>query len=173
MANSYMRIDGIDDFKGMASIKEISGKKGLFPINSFDFGFSRSIFVDVGSAGDAETGIPVLSDLTITRDEDGAAALIQTLFFAPGKQGKIIELVSTKTANDGKGLQPTQMITLEEGRISSYNSSGGSSTLCIAYTSISITHYYETESGSVEKTDTIKFDLRSGQLVSGNQQAMK
>ena len=33
MSNTYMRIDKIDDFKGMASIKEVGGKKGLFPID--------------------------------------------------------------------------------------------------------------------------------------------
>ena len=48
MSQTYMRIDKIDDFKGMASIKEVGGKKGLFPIDSFNYGFSRSINVAVG-----------------------------------------------------------------------------------------------------------------------------
>ena len=173
MANTYMRIDKIDDFKGMASIKEVGGKKGLFPIDSFNYGFSRSINVDVGAAGDAETGLPSLSDISVSRPDDGASAVLQTLFFAPGKVGKTIELVSTRTATDGKGLQPTQVITLEEARISSYAAGDGSCSISIAYTSISIAHYFEGTGGNVEKSDTVKFNLKDGQLASGNQDAMK
>ena len=173
MSNTYMRIDKIDDFKGMASIKEVGGKKGLFPITSFNYGFSRSINVAVGSAGDAETGIPSLSDLSVSRPDDGASAVLQTLFFSPGKVGKTIELISTRTATDGKGLQPTQVITLEEARISSYAAGDGSCAITIAYTTISIAHYFEGTGGTVEKSDTVKFNLKDGQLASGNQDAMK
>ena len=173
MANMYMRIDGITDFKGMATVKEVAGKKGLFPIDNMDYGFSRAIFVDVGSSGDAETGVPALSDITVSRMEDGASALLQTLFFSPGDKGKTIEFIATRTANDGKGLQPTQVITLEEARVSTYAAGGGASTIGIAYTTIAIAHYFANEAGAVEKSDTVKFDLRSGELVSGNQDAMK
>ena len=173
MSQTYMRIDKIDDFKGMASIKEVGGKKGLFPIDSFNYGFSRSINVAVGSAGDAETGIPSLSDLSVSRSDDGASAVLQTLFFSPGKVGKTIELISTRTATDGKGLQPTQVITLEEARISSYAAGDGACAITIAYTTISIAHYFEGTGGTVEKSDTVKFNLKDGQLSSGNQDAMK
>jgi type VI secretion system secreted protein Hcp len=173
MANTYMRIEGIDDFKGMASVADVGGKKGLFPIESLSYGFSRSIHIDVGSSGDAETGLPVLSDVSVNRSDDGASAVLQTLFFSPGAKGKTIEFVSTRTATDGKGLQPTQVITLEEARISSYSAGSGSSTVSIAYTTISVAHYFEGTGGLVEKSDTVKFNLKDGQLVSGNQAAMK
>lgn len=168
-----MRIDGIDDFKGMASVPDVGGKKGLFPVEHLSYGFSRSIFVAVGASGDAETGVPSLSDITVGRAEDGASAVLQTLFFSPGAAGKTIEFVATRTAADGKGLQPTQVITLEEARISSYAGGSGASTISIAYTAISIAHYYEATGGAVEKSDTVKFNLKDGQLVSGNQAAMK
>ena len=173
MANTFMRIDKIDDFKGMASIKEVGGKKGLFPIDTFNYGFSRSINVDIGSAGDAETGVPSLSDISMTRPDDGASAVLQTLFFSPGKVGKTMEIVVTRTATDGKGLQPTQVITLEEARISSYSAGNGSCDSTIAFTTISIAHYFEGTGGTVEKSDTVKFNLKDGQLSSGNQDAMK
>lgn len=170
---TYMRIDKIDDFKGMASIPDVSGKKGLFAIDNFSYGFARSINVDVGASGDAETGVPSLSDITVQRTDDGASAVLQTLFFSPGAKGKTMEFVATRTATDGKGLQPTQVITLEEARISSYSAGGGSSSITIAYTTISVAHYFEGTGGTVEKSDTVKFNLTSGQLVSGNQAAMK
>ncbi|WP_310621199.1 type VI secretion system tube protein Hcp [Flexibacterium corallicola] len=173
MSGYYMRIDGITDFKGMATVKEIAGKKGFFPISNMGFSFSRSIFVAVGSAGDAETGIPAVGDINIERGNDAASAILETMFFAPGAKGKTIEIVTTKTKNDGKGLQPTLVLTLEEARISSYAYAGEQTSLSIAYTVVSIAHYFETESGEVVKSDTVKFDLKSGELVSGNADAQK
>ena len=173
MANIYMRIDGINDFKGMASVKEIASKKGFFPVGSFSLGFSRSVFVAVGSAGDAETGVPTLGDVQIQREADSASGILETLFFAPGDKGKTFEIVETKAKNDGSGLIPVQIITMEEARISSYSAVPGSNTLAIAFTTISITHYYEDAAGKVEKGDVVKFDLKLGKLESGNQDAMK
>lgn len=173
MSNIYMRIDGINDFKGMATVKEIAGKKGFFPLSSFGMSFSRSIYVAVGSAGDAETGIPVLSDISISREPDNASGILETLFFAPSDKGKTIEIVETKTKNDGGGLVPRRIITMEEARISSYSTTNGASNISIAYTVLSVTHYYETEAGAVEKGDVVKFDLKTGTLESGNQEAKK
>lgn len=173
MSGYYMRIDGIDDFKGMATVKEIASKKGFFPISDVDFGFSRSIYVAVGSANDAETGVPAIGDINIKRGNDAASAILETLFFAPGKAGKTIEIVITKTQNDGKGLQPTLVVTLEEARLSSYFYAGDQTSMSIAFTVISIAHYYETEAGEVVKSDTVKFDLKLGELVSGNSDAQK
>ncbi|WP_310620645.1 type VI secretion system tube protein Hcp [Flexibacterium corallicola] len=173
MSSSYMRIDGIDDFKGMATVKDIGSKKGFFPIDSLSFGFSRSIYVAVGASGDAETGIPSLGDISISRVNDAASAILETMFFAPGKVGKTIELVTTKTKNDGKGLQPTMVITLEEARLSSYSYQGEFTSMTIAFTVVSIAHYFETEAGEVVKSDTVKFDLKTGELVSGNTDAQK
>ncbi|MDX8355170.1 type VI secretion system tube protein Hcp [Cognatiyoonia sp. IB215182] len=173
MANIYMRIDGINDFKGMASVKEIASKKGFFPVGSFSLGFSRSVFVAVGSAGDAETGVPTLGDVSIQREADSASGILETLFFAPGDKGKTFEIVETKAKNDGSGLIPVQIITMEEARISSYSAAPGSNALTIAFTTLSITHYYEDAAGKVEKGDVVKFDLKLGKLESGNQDAMK
>lgn len=173
MAGVFMRIDGINDFKGMASVKEIATKKGFFPISSFLFGWSRSVFVAVGSSGDAETGIPSLGDVQVDREPDAASAILETLFFSPGDKGKTFEIVETKTMNDGKGIAPRRVITLEEARLSSYSTNPGGSSMSLAFTTISITHYYEDTAGKVEKGDVVKFDLRTGELVSGNADAKK
>ena len=90
MSQTYMRIDKIDDFKGMASIKEVGGKKGLFPIDSFNYGFSRSINVAVGSAGDAETGIPSLSDLSVSRSDEAHLPFCRPCSFRLEKLAKLL-----------------------------------------------------------------------------------
>lgn len=173
MSGLFMRVDKIDAFPGMATVKEIGGKKGFFPIDSYALGFSRMVHVAVGSAGDAEVGVPALSDLTISRGADNASAVLSTLFFAPSDKGKTFEVVETKQKNDGKGLIPVKIITVEEARISDYAIQPGANTFSIAYTSMSITYYVESETGSVAKGDTVKFDLKTGTLVSGNADAMK
>lgn len=173
MAGVFMRVDGIDSFNGMASVKEIAGKKGFFPVSHYEMGYSRSISIAVGASGDAETGIPALSDLQVNREPDAASAILETLFFAPGDKGKTFELVETKTKNDGAGMIPVRVITMEEARLSSYKTEPGKCKMTLAFTTLSVTHYYETTSGAVEKGDVVKFDLRTGELVSGNQAAKK
>ncbi|MBW4964199.1 type VI secretion system tube protein Hcp [Sulfitobacter sp. CW3] len=173
MSGIFMRIDGIDSFKGMASVEEIAGKKGFFPISSFSMGYSRSIYVAVGSAGDAESGIPAIGDVSIMREPDAASAILETLFFAPGDKGKTIEIVETKTNPGGDGMIPRRVVTLEEARLSSYGTDPSACTMTLAFTTISVTHYFQTDAGGVEKGDVVKFDLKTGKLVSGNQAAKK
>lgn len=170
MASIFMRIDGIKEFKGMASIGKINSKEGFFPIGSFSFGFSRSVFVDVGSSGDAETGVPTIGDVSIEREADSASAILETLFFAPGENGRTIEIIETKASRKGDGLVPVQIIGMEEARISSYMAQPGQNALTIAFTTLEMTHYFETEAGKIEKSDAVKFDLKSAKLVSGNSQ---
>jgi type VI secretion system secreted protein Hcp len=168
-----MRIDGIDKFKGMATVDSIAGKKGFFPITTFNVGYSRSINVKVGASIDAETGIPAIHDVQVTRSPDAASAIMETLFFAPGDKGKTFEIIETKTGTDGKGMVPRRIVTLEEGRLSSYESDASNTSFTIAFTSVSTTHYFQNDSGKVEKGDVVKFDLKEGVLVSGNQDAQK
>jgi type VI secretion system secreted protein Hcp len=173
MSGLFMRVDGIDSFPGMATVKEINSKKGFFPVESYSLGFSRSIFVAVGSSGNAEVGVPALSDLSVSKQADNASAVLSTLFFAPSDKGKTFEIIETKQKNDGKGLIPVKVITVEEARLSSYQVVPGMNEMSIAYTSIAITYYVESETGEVSKGDTVKFDLATGTLVSGNAAAMK
>ncbi len=173
MSGIFMRVDGIDSFSGMATVKEINGKKGFFPVDAYSLGLSRSIYIAVGSSANAEVGVPALSDLMVTKQADNASAVLSTLFFAPSDKGKTFEIVETKQKNDGKGLIPVKVITVEEARLSSFDVSPGQNTMAIAYTSIAIAYYVESESGQVSKGDTVKFDLATGTLVSGNADAMK
>lgn len=173
MSGLFMRIDGIDTFPGMATVKEIAGKKGFFPVDAYSVGFSRSVYVAVGSAGDAEVGVPAISDLMVSRGADNASAVLSTLFFAPGDKGKTFEILETKQKNDGKGLIPVKIVTVEQGRLSSYDVTPGQNTMSISFTTVSITYYVEDEAGAVTKGDTVKFDLKTGELVSGNAEAQK
>lgn len=173
MSGMFMRIDGIDDFPGVSTVKEIAGKKGFFPVQSYSLGFSRSVSITVGSAGDAEVGVPSITDLIVSRGADNASAVLSTMFFAPGDTGKIFEILETKQKNDGQGLIPVKIITVEQARMTGFEASPGLNNIRIAFTSVAITYYVEDEAGAVTKGDTVKFDLKAGLLVSGNAEAMK
>lgn len=168
MSGLFMRIDGIDSFSGMATVKEIAGKKGFFPVDSYSLGFSRSIYVAMGSAGDAEVGLPAISDLIVSRGADNASALLSTLFFSPGEKGRTFEILETKQKVDGQGLTPLKVITLTEGRLSSFDLTPGTNNLSISFTNVSIAHYLEDEAGGVKKGDVVTFDLKVGELTSGS-----
>lgn len=166
----YMKIDKLDDIKGSATLKEVGGKKGLIPIDSLNWGTSRSVRIQVGAASGAETGQVAVSDVSISRSADGASPYIETFFFAPTADGKTVEFLLTKADRDGAGEIPSMIISLEEARPNAYNiscqQSSAQETFSIAYTSFAITHYTEDEGGKIEKGDTIKFDLKTAQLVS-------
>ena len=109
----------------------------------------------------------------VSRGADNASAVLSTMFFAPGDKGKTFEILETKQKNDGKGLIPVKIITVEQGRLSSYDVTPGQNTMSISFTTVSITYYVEDEAGAVTKGDTVKFDLKTGELVSGNAEAQK
>ena len=166
----YMRVDGVTP-KQTATVEKIGGKDNLFPISSVQYGGGRSIYVEVGSSGSADVSQVSISELTVTRTTDGASAALQTLLFAPSAAAKTMEIIVPTMDRDGKGLIPQQLITLEEARISSYSASGGgegptSESVSVSFTSIAIAHYTQDTSGEVKKGDTVKFDLKTGKLVS-------
>ena len=168
-----MRIDKVTKFPGMASVKKINDVEGFFPIGSYDVSFARSIYVAVGATSDAETGLPSLGDVSVQRQSDNASAILATLFFAPGSKGVTMEIVETQGGADGQALAVTKRVVMEEARLSSYNTTPTGTSMGISYSAISITNYVVDSKGNVEKGDTVKFDLKSGTLQSGNQDVMK
>lgn len=166
----YMKIDKLDEIKGSATLKEVGKKKGLIPVSSINWATSRPVSVQVGAASGAETGQVSLSDVSVSRSADGASPFIETFFFAPTSDGKTVEFLITKADRDGAGEVPSMILTLEEARPNSYSISCEQATaqeyFTIVYTAFSITHYTEDEGGKIEKGDTIKFDLKTAQLVS-------
>lgn len=169
MANLYMRIDSLKSIKGSATLEEIGGKKGFMPIDSAQFGVGRAISISVGAATSGEMGTVNFADISVARGCDGASPYLQTFFFAPGENGQMVEIVVTKGDRTGEGLIPSMLITLEEARMSSYSlgaGSGTSETFTLAYTKVAIAHYIEEADGTVKKSDTVTFDLKTAKLVS-------
>lgn len=171
MASIYMRIDGLDSIKGAATIGDIGGKKGFFAIDNVSWGAVRGVGVDVGNANNADQGMVALGELNISRQSDGATPHLATFLFAPGAEGKTVEVLLTKPSREGNGADPYMIITLEKARISNYNIScvDGSlpgESLSLTYTTITKVYYQEGDGGKIEKGDTVKYDVTTAKLES-------
>ncbi|MBB1486614.1 Hcp family type VI secretion system effector [Oceanospirillum sediminis] len=171
MASMYMRIDGINDIKGAATIGEIGGKKGFFAINFMDWGAARGVSVDVGNANNADKGMVALGEINIARESDGASPQLTTFLFSPGAEGKTVEILLTKPSREGNGADPYMVMTLEKARIAHYSVScndGGlpGETFSMTYTTLAITYYQEADGGKIEKGDTVKYDVTTAKLES-------
>ena len=171
MASIFMRIDGLNDIKGAATVADIGGKKGFFAIESVTWGANRGVAVDVGNANNADRGMVSLDAINISRTSDGATPHLATFLFAPGAEGKTIEILLTKPSRDGAGADPYLAITLEKARISNYLISGAEGSLpvesfSLTYTTLSNVYYQESDGGKIEKGATVKFDCTTGKLVS-------
>ncbi len=171
MASMFMRIDGLDDIKGGASVADIGGKKGVFAIDSMSWGAVRGVSIDVGNANNADQGMVALGEISISRGADGASPHLTTMLFAPGAEGKTIEIILTKPDRGGDKVQPHTIFTLDKCRMSNYQVSCGDGSLPnesfgLIYTIIAITYYTEGVDGAIEKGDTIKFDVTTAKLES-------
>lgn len=166
MTSLFMRIDGIDDFAGMATVEKIQNKSGFFPLDSYSIGFARSIDIKIGAVGDAEVGVPSVSDVVISRRPDNASSILASLFFSPGAKGRVFEILETKQATDGKGLIPVKAIKLEQARISSFDGSPGGNSFTIAFTFIEMAFWLEDGAGNVTKGSVVSYDLAKGQVKS-------
>lgn len=171
MASIFMRIDGIDSIKGAATIGDIGSKKGFFAIDNMSWGAVRGVNIDVGNANNADQGMVALGELNISRVSDGASPHLTTLLFAPGPEGKTIDLLLTKPSRTGDGADPYLIITLEKARMSNYNVSCSDGVLpqesfSLTYTIVSLVYYNETDGGEIQKGDTIKYDVTTAKLES-------
>lgn len=171
MASIFMRIDGVNSIKGAATVGDIGGKKGFFAISSMSWGANRGVAVDVGNANNADKGMVSLDAISIDRTSDGASSYLATFLFAPGAEGKTVEILLTKPSRDGSGADPYLVMTLEKARIASYSISGSDGALptehfTLTYTTLSNVYYQEGDGGKIEKGDTVKFDCTEGKLVS-------
>lgn len=171
MASIYMRIDGNDTIKGSATVTDIGGKKGFFALNSASWNAMRNVSVDIGNADNNDGGMVALGEIQCTKQLDGASPFITTFLFAPGEEGKKIEIVFTKPNRAGKGLIPYLILTLENARISNYSVSGSdgsqpSESFAMTYSTIGQTYYVESEGGKVEKAAEVAFNTQTAEITS-------
>lgn len=171
MASIFMRIDGLNTVKGAATVDDIGGKKGFFAINEVSWSGDRGVGIDVGNANNADKGMAALGQVQIRRAADGASPYLTSFLFSPGAEGKTIEIVMTKPSRTGAGMDPFLIITLEKSRMSHYNMSCSDGELPreefdLTYTTLSKVYYQETDGGTIEKGDTVKFDVTTANLES-------
>ncbi len=171
MASMFMRIDGITNMKGVATLEKIGGKEGFFAIDAMSWASDRSIGINIGNSNNSDSGAISLSPVMINRAADGASPYLTTFLFAPGAQGQKIEIVFTKPNRDGEGMDPYLIVTLEGARVSHYAIQGSDGSLpvesfSLTYTTISQVYYHEDTTGVIAKGDTVKFDCPLGKAVS-------
>ncbi|MDE0784209.1 MAG: type VI secretion system tube protein Hcp [Planktomarina sp.] len=168
----FMSIDGLDQakLKGSATIKKINDEEGFMKIDSINYERNRPINIRVGDANTAQTGQVELSDITVTRQMDGASSWIQTLFFTPRGKERNFKFVVAKTSMDGKSQVPALGIVANEGRLTSYAVSATeeerTETFTITYTSYMTTHYQEGMMGKIDELGKVGFDKKVAALTS-------
>ncbi|ASI96978.1 type VI secretion system tube protein Hcp [Vibrio parahaemolyticus] len=175
MASIYMRVSGLQ-VEGAATIGQLEtaeGKNdGWFAINSYSWGGVRNVAMDIGNGTNADSGMVGVSEVSVTKEVDGASEDLLSYLFNPGKEGKTVEIAFTKPSNDGQGADVYFQVKLEKARLVSYNVSGtdGSQpyeSLSLSYTSISQKHHYEKEGGELQSGGVVTYDLPTGKMTSG------
>lgn len=157
----YMKYDGID---GQVTA---AGFEKQIELQSCQMGVHRAVSAG-GHGGNREASTPSVSEIVVTKSQDGASAdLFKAALFGEGK--KVI-ITFCKTSTDGKSMQTYMVMTLENSLISSYSVSGhggpGSDrpmeSLSINFTKI---EYKVVESDAKNKADKPKiaaWDLDKG-----------
>ncbi|GAA5647403.1 MULTISPECIES: Hcp family type VI secretion system effector [Vibrio] len=170
MASIFMRIDGTTP-KGAATVEKIGGKDGFFAIGNVSWGAVRGVGIDVGNANNADQGMVALGEINISRACDGASPYLTTFLYAPGAEGKTVEIVMTKPNREGSGADPYLILTLTAARMASYNMTGSDGALpneafSLTYTKISKAYYIEAEGGKIEKGPEVGFDATTAKVTS-------
>ncbi|MFY2508617.1 type VI secretion system tube protein Hcp [Vibrio pectenicida] len=170
MASIFMRIDGTTP-KGAATVEKIGGKDGFFAIDTVTWNAVRGVGIDVGNANNSDQGMVALGEINVTRGCDGATPHLTTFLYAPGAEGKTIEIVMTKPNREGSGADPYLILTLNAARMSSYNMAGSDGSLpnesfSLTYTEISKAYYIEGEGGKIEKGPEVGFDATTAKVTS-------
>ncbi|CAH0539719.1 Hcp family type VI secretion system effector [Vibrio marisflavi] len=170
MASIFMRIDGVTP-KGAATVESIGGKSGFFAIDSASWSAVRGVGIDVGNANNADQGMVALGEINVSRACDGASPYITSFLYAPGGEGKTVEIVFTKPNREGGGADPYLIVTLTAARVSSYNMGGSDGSLpsesfSMTYTIVSNAYYYEEEGGKITKGAEVGFDATTAKVTS-------
>lgn len=170
MASIFMRIEGTTP-KGAATVEKIGGKDGFFAVENVSWSAVRGVGIDVGNANNADQGMVELGEVNISRECDGASPYLTTFLYAPGPEGRSVEVVMTKPNREGEGAEPYLILTMKMARMSRYNMSGSNGSLpseffSLTYTQISKAYYIEADGGKIEKGPEVGFDATTAKVTS-------
>jgi type VI secretion system secreted protein Hcp len=111
----YMNFEGIE-----GQVTAVGFEKQI-ELESFQLGVNRHISTG-GHGGNREAAAPSVSEVVITKSQDGASAdLFKGALFGEGKK---VVITFCKTSTDGKSMQTFLVVTMEHTLISSYSVSG-------------------------------------------------
>lgn len=122
MASIFMRIVGVKP-KGVATINDINGEQGWFQLQDYHWDLSRAMSIDFGSASNAEIGTLMVSPFVFTKPFDGASPYFLAWILKPGTKKVDVEVVVTKTARDGPGVDVFRFIKISGARLAAFGES--------------------------------------------------
>ena len=174
MAHMYMKI-GDTESKGDATA-EYTGDAGVsatgwFAIHSFNWGASRSVSMDIGNGMNRDAGIVAMSEMTVSKEMDGASENILSRMYVPGEKGDKVQIIVTKPARSGQGAEVYLHITLDHARIVNYSLGGSdgatpSESISVAYSKVTIKRWNEDEGGKMVAGGDVTYDLPTGKAES-------
>ena len=174
MANMFMKL-GEAQSKGEATAEYTGGDsvsaKGWFAIRSFSWGAARSVSMDIGNGMNRDSGMVAMSEITVSKEMDGASENILSRMYVPGDNGDTVDIIVTKPDRSGQGSQVYLQIQLSNARIVNYSLSAADGatpfeSLALAYSKVKVKHWNEGEGGKLEAGGDVTYDLPTGKAES-------
>lgn len=175
MATYYMNIEGQVP-KGASTLEKFTGgdglpKDGWFAVETFEWGGSRSIGMDVGNHRNMDSGNCMMHEIRVNKKVCGAYENILSLMIAPSGEGKKLFLIATKPERSAsQGPEVYLQFTLAECRINFFSMKGISSTpevsFSIVYGEIQVKHWYESSSGELTPGGLIAYNVKTASAES-------
>lgn len=175
MATYFMNIEGQVP-KGAATLEKFTGgdglpKDGWFAIETFEWGGSRTIGMDVGDHSNMDGGTCMMHEVRAHKKVCGAYENILSLMIAPSSQGKKLFIIATKPERSAnQGPEVYLQFTLGDSRISFFSMKGVSGTpevqFSIVYGEIQVKHWFESSTGELTPGGLISFNVKTASAES-------
>ena len=175
MATYFMNIEGQTP-KGAATLEKFTGgdglpKDGWFAIETFDWGGSRTIGMNVGNHSNMDSGSCMMHEIRVQKKVCGAYENILSLMIAPSNEGKKLFLIATKPERSAsQGPEVYLQFTLSDCRINYFSMKGVSGTpdvaFSIVYGEIQVKHWYESSSGELTPGGLIAYNVKTASAES-------
>lgn len=175
MATYFMNIEGQVP-KGAATLEKFTGgdglpKDGWFAIETFDWGGSRTIGMDVGDHCNMDSGTCMMHEVRIQKNVCGAYENVVSQMIAPSNEGKKFFIIATKperAANQGPEVY--LQFTLSDCRISFFSMKGTSGTpgvsFSVVYGEVQVKHWYESSTGELTPGGLIAYNVKTASAES-------
>ena len=151
----YMKVPGVD---GNVTAE---GFAKWINLDSLQFGTGRAISMEVGNLSNREATKPNISEITVSKETDGASSglLNESLV---GAKGKKIELVVVKTG--AKAVEEVLRYTLGDALISAFSMSSGAEgmpheSISVSFGHLEVSFTAHKDTGDVANVERVAYDL--------------